>query len=227
MRYVTFNVWVGQLPAPLLRNLLTLVVFLRRPHGLFLQEAKRLQRPPRGYKLVQAGSGDEARSSAILVRRDGHIRRTGFWTVPNGDWIWNGKEREPRTFVMVVVQFDKTIEHWINVHRTPRGPVPAIEKNQQAWAAEHRMLVKKVRRIQRRFPGRRIVLGGDWNSPFDWMPSHPKSIRSLADAIGAKVWMVHIDGFLILNGPLDAALRKLAGRYGSDAHRPVYLREKR
>jgi len=226
MHYVTFNAWVGQTPERLTRNLLALVVFLRKPHGVFLQEVKRLRRAPRGYTLVQAREGDERRSSALLVRNDGTVRDHQFVQVPRGEWEWNGNARTPRTFVRATVQFGDHVEEWIAVHRIPKGPNPNIAKNRAGWAAEHTALVGWVRQTLARHPGRRVVIGGDWNSPPGHMPSHPASIQRLAKAIGARVWLRHIDGFLIVNGPAPdrVRVRKLLGKYGSDGHRPVSLR---
>jgi hypothetical protein len=52
------------------------------------------------------------------------------------------------------------------------------------------------------------------------MPEHPASLKSLRDRLDAQARILHIDGYMVING-LALHVEKLEGEFGSDAHRPV------
>jgi hypothetical protein len=152
------------------------------------------------------------------------------WTVPGyvgytgpeaGDgWEWNGNEKPMRVFVFVIVRWQGQVYVLICVHRIPNGPKPAIDRNEAAWNAEHRALVNLVGDLRESASNATYVLGGDWNAGEHDMPEYQYSLASLAQDIAAKMFVLHIDGFLLINGRM-VEVEKLDNKFGSDGHRPV------
>lgn len=227
--YITHNVYVGQDPASVGRNLRALTRF-RRPLAVALQESRRFHGPVRGYRLLAAQDktltrDDSYRHNQLLVRRRGvKVRKVVPLKVPDGDWTYDGNHKEARVFLRVVLEVRGRVEEVWVIHRCPLGPNPPRDLNVKVWRREHEFIVDQVTGVLRRHPGRKITLLADWNTSEGKNPHHPCSIESLAEELGARIHMVHIDGALQINGP-RCRVERLDGFYGSDHHRPVVVKE--
>lgn len=228
LHVVTFNVWVGQKPAQLKENLEKLTKALGMPHIVILEEAWRWRKGSiKGYVPVRPHQDkyDTDKSTMILVRKDGRIIKKGSRRVKGGGWTWNGNDKAARVFPWVVVQFPvlgRRVWDVIGVHRVPNGPDPHIQKNAVAWAREHEMLIRWVRRLHKRHPDRVIVLGGDWNSRLGTEPQHQASLMNFRHDLPNPTEDAFrgIDGFFAVNAEFKQ-ITELEHRFGSDAHNPV------
>jgi hypothetical protein len=192
------------------------------PLAIFLQEAQRggpdwTVPGYVGYTGPEAGDGDNNR---ILVKKGVEVIDSGHVRVPGNGWEWNGNEKPMRVFVFVIVRWQGQVYVLICVHRIPNGPKPAIDRNEAAWNAEHRALVNLVGDLRESASNATYVLGGDWNAGEHDMPEYQYSLASLAQDIAAKMFVLHIDGFLLINGRM-VEVEKLDNKFGSDGHRPV------
>jgi hypothetical protein len=197
LRVVAWNVRVGRRPEEVARQL-ALALSSIRADVVVLNEAAAYvpalrQALAHGeWKAWHAWGWAEARNVVVLTRRGLPVRRT----VPIRNWrSWVGPlARRPhvgRTFLLVDVGL-----HWriVAVHRTPGGPRGGHPRdsrgygpNAEAWAEEHRRLVRLSAR-----PGsvrRSLVIVGDQNC--EALDPDPLSIGGLADAIGGAVVTTH------------------------------------
>lgn len=219
---VTFNVWVGQKPDALRRNLIRLAEDLDRPDVMVLQEAGRFQGSIPGYERFEVESGrPEADSTILLIRRRGvDIRRDRSIEVDGPNWVGpkHGKIHQPRDYPGTSLHADCQTWDVLGVHRTPGGP---SSRNSGSWAAEHRELRKWCARLERNRPKRPAIIIGDQNDRRS--NDEPRSISALAEEVGGHLVMRGIDGAILLNAKA-IEVRELDSLYGSDVHHPVYMR---
>jgi hypothetical protein len=215
---------VGQNLDSLRENMNRLVRVTNEPLGVFLQESKRapVDWAIPGYKGHAAGVsfGEDHDNCRILVRNEVQILARGAEKVPGEPWEWNGNQKPTRVFPWLLVKWNGQVYLLICVHRIPNGPAPHIDANARGWVNEHWTLVRMVEEITRDHPGATAILGGDWNAQMSDMPEHPASLKSLRDRLDAQARILHIDGYMVING-LALHVEKLEGKFGSDAHRPV------
>jgi hypothetical protein len=233
---VTFNAWIGQDatddqdPRDLRDNLIRMIndasdALHARIAAACLQEVWDWEGTIPGYEAVRAPRDlfrhAEAKSTQwLILERDDF--RPSFRQVPGKGWIWNGNHKAPRVFPRVIQHHDGRNWDLTGVHRTPNGPDIHIPLNQESWRLEHDMLVRWQNEIAERRPNRPRALLGDMNAGAREKPGHPQSIANLADAIGARAAMRHIDGGLVAGAEIKR-LQRLDGKYGSDGHHPVAM----
>jgi len=232
LKVVTFNAWVGQAFGPLIKNLVRLIAKLRKPHVIVLQEVWRhdLEDAIKGY-TGYTGRPDQTRddtyrSTVVLVRDDGEVRRSTSWS-SGANWTWNGNSKAARVFVRVTVRFPRIgVVDIIGGHLIPGGPKPSIDLNEVGWRRDLDMLEHKVKGILDRHPRRLLVLAMDWNAGWGEMAAYSHSLKSFAKRIGAREGIIHIDGVMVVNGAVES-VRRLKRKFGSDGHRPVVARIRR
>lgn len=235
-RLASFNMYVGN-SAPT-KNLGRVVKATGHPVAIVVQEASKWQGKVDGYRSIRATNDEnpnlhtqvsqqDMHSSIVLLRDDCRLIKVEARQVPNGAWSWN-KPRVGRVWVRVVYELDGVIREVWCVHRCPGGPNPGIVQNRGAWKAEQAFLLEWVGRVHGNHPERPIDLGGDWNTWLGKFAKHPQSVENLARALGARMHLKHIDGFLCIRPdtvgrPKNAKVKKLARKFGSDGHRPVVV----
>lgn len=224
LRVVTFNVWVGQAPSQLRRNLIELANDTGRPHVIALQEAKRFGGTIPGYCRIDSETfRREAKSNVLLVRNaDVTVHRYHEVAVQGPMWKGpkHGLEHPPRIFPGTTVEVDDQRWDVLDVHRTPGGPTSSVKSNRRAsWAAEDRDLESWLDSRWERHPERPALVVGDHNNRvFD---RNKLSISDLARRTECNLAVLGIDGALFRNCTVKA--RKLDRLYGSDGHRPVVI----
>lgn len=180
------------------------------------------------YRRVQATPRSfphrEARSTVLLVRDDVRLRGEGAHQVDGGVWIGpvHGRPHPPRVYPRATLRHDRQLWDVVGVHRCPGGPDAERERNRQAWADEHRLL---VRWSAARAADRPFVMLGDWNNRAS--DDHPLSVTGLSRDIGGRavnagVALERIDG-AVARGVTSMTTSTMADAYGSD-HHPVVVR---
>lgn len=221
---VTHNAYsAGNSQESIRRNLVMLVDDSDRPDVIIVTEAWRLRGSIGGYLRVGPDWSRDRNlcSTIVLVRADHEVTRRRLIRVDGPSWWWNGNRRPPRIFVDVTVRIRGVLFDVLGVHRTPGGPDAGIIANRASWAAEHREILAWRRRRRRANPDRPRVVAGDHN---DRLATRVRrSVRALARRLGARAALRGIDGLLAINARVSR-VRELRGRYGSDAHNPVWVR---
>lgn len=218
---VTHNLHsAGNTPDSVDRHLERLARDTGMPELLVASEAFKVRGSIPGYDRVgPEWSRDKDECSTIVLVRRKHgisIRRDRTIKVDGPDWYWNGNRREPRLLVDFTLDADEQRWDGLAVHRTPGGPRAGIVANRASWAAEDAAIAAWFARRDRRFD-RPTFAFGDWNDRATTV--HPLGVRGLARRVDADLALKGIDGGIVAGA--RARSRKLDGRYGSDAHRPV------
>lgn len=220
---VSHNVYVGQSPRSVRTNLERLVIDLDHPHAIALQEAWRFSGTIAGYDRVPLASPPdhaEDRNCVLLVRDDVTIVRPREVDVEGGDWygLEHRRWHPPRRFNGATLETPDGVR-WdvLVVHRVAWN----LTANAHPYRLEDRALVEWVDSRLERHPTRTVALVGDWNSRRG-DPRRTFGVVGLAKRLEAIPAVKGVDGALVVNAG-TRGLRKLAGRYGSDAHRPVTL----
>lgn len=218
---VTFNAWTGN--RDLRGNLIDLADDTHKPHAIVLQEVKGWDGTIPGYERVaDDNSHPEAASTVILVRSRGvDILATSFLRVDGPRWVGpkHGEVHEPRVFPRVSIAAAGFETDLLGVHRTPGGPYPNIKVNGESWAAEDRAIEAWFARRRDRNPDRVQAAVGDQNDRAT--DFRDRSVRHLSKRVSGRLLLKGIDGAIIAGAKGKA--RRLPGKYGSDAHRPVHL----
>lgn len=218
MRAVSFNVWVGQEPEKLRRNLVELVddlTFERTgpPHILSLQEAKRYSGTIPGYERVAVDDGHPDDAGCVLLVRKRGVEITHRHVVRAEGPRWRGPKHglmhEPKVFPGVTIVHDGQAWVVLGIHRIPNRAM-----NPEASYAETKAVVDWA---TTRKPGRPMAMVGDFNGS-----ANDADIIRLANATGTNVTLRGIDGALHRNVRVQSAVR-ISQQYGSDGHRPVVL----
>ena len=222
MRLVSHNVWVGQRPRRLRKNLAALARDTGNPLGILTQEAMRLDRAIDGYRRLHAplpaGHPDDL-DMQLLVREDVTIIAPRF--VPAGGPWWtgpkHGRKHPPKLFLGATLEHESRRFDVLNVHRcwTGRG-----RRNMASWRSEHETLTDWLLTRAARDDGTRPVYAiGDWNgNPKD--RGYAVTVGELAEDAGAKAAFRGIDGALAINGTVSR-FYELEQRFGSDGHNPL------
>ncbi len=187
---------------------------------------------------VGIGTYEERMNVSVAVKKKSGrtVRNVRGYQVPDGEWRWN-KPKGARVWERVVIDHDDgTVEEFWNGHRIPGGPDTGYPENQKPWNREHIFLVDILTEKMEKYPARRFTIAADWNTWLGKAPKHPFSIENLADALGAKAFLKHIDGFLVIEPRTDDdsnprtkptkyeySGRKLEAKFGSDGHKPVVM----
>lgn len=224
LRLVTFNVWVGQHPKRLRRNLRRLVRQLNHPHVIALQEAKRFRGTIPGYQRLACTEPqhEDDLDCVLLVRNDVAVIHPRIVRVDGPMWRGpkHGLAHAPKVFV------GATLEHlgrrWdvLNVHRTWTG---RGRHNMASWNAEDTKLHSWLtHRAQRANATRPVIALGDWNGGLADR-RYDATVARLAHDVDAQYAFSGIDGALAINVS-DVSRRELDDLYGSDGHHPVSIR---
>ena len=127
----------------------------------------------------------------------------------------HGIRHPPKLFVGATIEHGGQRWDLLSIHRCWTG---GMRRNTEAWEAEHQALRSWCDARRDRWPGRPIVLAGDWNGRRADIGRH--SIGQLAHQTGGRLTMRGIDGALTI-GVATVTARRLTRLYGSDGHRPV------
>lgn len=222
LRTLTWNPHIGR-GDELSRVLPGVLEDARWPHVVSLQEVWDWSGKVDGYRRVQASPvhfpHHEARGVQLLVRKERvRLRGSGAQQVDGGVWIGpvHGRPHPPRVYPRATVVRDGVVWDVIGVHRCPGGPDAERDRNRDAWADEHRLLVEWSDRRPR---GPFVLLGDHNNHAGD---TDPLSVSGLASRIGGMVALERIDG-AVVRGVGSAMATTMPDYYGSD-HRPVAVR---
>lgn len=220
LRVVSFNAYsAGNNTKEIRDNLIDLAEAAERPEVICVQEGWRHDGEIPGY--VRVGDASDATreigSTFALVRADLTVERSRVHRVGPG-WVWNGNKRRPREFVDFTVSHDGRRWDFLATHRTPGGPYARIQGNRESWAAEDRA-VEAWFKHRDRWADRPATCVADHNGR-GW-DLRPRGIGDLARRVGARLALVGIDGGLVKAA--RAKVRRLARKFGSDAHRPVVI----
>lgn len=197
-----------------------------QPHVISLQEVWDWGGTVPGYRRVEADRQrfphHEARSTILLVRKRGvRLRRAGARQVDGGVWIGpvHGRPHPPRVFPRATIDADGARWDVLGIHRCPGGPDAQRERNRQAWADEHRLLVDWDEDFMANHPHRSMLMLGDHNNRAT--DDHRLSVSGLASRIGGHLALERIDG-AVVRDVMAARATTLPELYGSD-HHPVVV----
>ncbi|SDS42647.1 endonuclease/exonuclease/phosphatase family protein [Microlunatus soli] len=118
------------------------------------------------YRVIQfhRGYGAEAPDVAMLVRTDVAITSTALMKMTVG-WSYNGKQRAPRRYPVVVVQHLGRTWDVIGVHLPPGGPGGG---NRRAWLES----ANRVEGYAAAHTAHPVVAAGDFNAVADSCAAH-------------------------------------------------------
>lgn len=219
----TLNVWVGQRGPDLMDNLRMMLDDLDYPEVVGLQEAIGLHEAPKGYRRHALDRGHrDNHSCQLLVRDDLEMVRRHFVRPDGPTWYGpkHGLAHPPRVYAGAAVRYQRQVWDVLDVHRVPGGCHGDRAQNLDAYDAEHDALVRYAQRRANLNKPRPLVMLGDWNNGTH--DNHDTGVRALADRIGARTYLIGVDGALV-RGATASDVHLLNKPYGSDSHRPVAM----